>query len=260
VVRTRGHTLVYDTGPAFAGGFDTGSAVVLPYLREVGVGRIDTLVLSHADKDHAGGFAGLRGAIPIGRILSGEPGEIPEADAAPCRDGEVWDWDGVGFALLHPDREGLSGNDSSCVLRVTAGEAAVLVTGDIGRSVESRLADRQGDGLRSDILVAGHHGSRTSSAERFLAAVAPRYVLYAAGFANRFGFPAAEVRQRSAALGAVELNTGALGAVSFRLGPGGLAGPSWYRGQYRRLWTHGPPKEAVPESESVPPSRAFEYD
>ena len=146
VVRTRGHTLVFDTGPAFAGGFDTGSAVVLPYLREVGVGRIDTLILSHADQDHAGGFAGLHGAIPIGRTLSGEPGEIPQAGAALCRAGETWDWDGVGFALLHPDREDLTGNDSSCILRVAAGEAAVLLTGDAGRGVESRLAARLGRG------------------------------------------------------------------------------------------------------------------
>ena len=256
VVRTRGHTLVYDAGPGFASGFETGSAVVLPYLREVGVGRIDALVLSHADKDHAGGFGGLRGAIPIERTLSGAPGEIPAANAAPCRAGVTWNWDGVSFAFLHPDREGLVGNDRSCVLQVMAGETAVLLTGDIGRAVESRLADQSGDRLRSDILVAGHHGSATSSGAGFLAAVAPRYVLYAAGFANRFGFPAAEVRGRVAAQGAVELNTGVLGAVSFRLGPGGLAGPDWYRAHHRRLWTHRPHDEAVP----VPPSRAFEYD
>lgn len=254
VVRTRGHTLVFDTGPGFASGFETGSAVILPYLREVGVGRIDTLILSHADQDHAGGYAGLHGAIPIGRTLSGEPGEVPQAGAAPCRAGETWDWDGVGFTLLYPDRGGLRGNDSSCVLRVVAGETAVLLTGDAGREAEGRLAARLGAGLRSDILVAGHHGSATASTAPFLGAVAPRYVLYAAGFANRWGFPAAEVRERVAALGAVELDTGALGAISFRLGPEGLAGPDWYRARHLRLWTHRPP--AVP----VPPSAAFEYD
>jgi competence protein ComEC len=229
--------------------------VILPYLREVGVGRIDTLILSHADQDHAGGFAGLHGAIPIGRTLSGEPGEIPQADAAPCRAGETWDWDGVGFTLLHPDRDDLAGNDSSCVLRVVAGETAVLLTGDAGRGAEGRLAARLGAGVRSDILVAGHHGSATASAAPFLDAVAPRYVLYAAGFANRWGFPAAEVRQRVAALGAVELDTGSLGAISFRLGPEGLAGPDWYRARHLRLWTHRPP--AVPP---LPPSAAVEYD
>jgi competence protein ComEC len=255
VVRTQGHTLVYDTGPGFASGFETGTAVVLPYLREVGVGRIDTLVLSHADKDHAGGFVGLNGAIPIGRTLSGEPGEIPEADAALCRAGDTWDWDGVRFAFLHPDREGLIGNDSSCVLQVMAGEAALLLTGDAGRAVEVQVADRWGARLRSDVLVAGHHGSATSSSARFLGGVAPRYVLYASGFANRYAFPAAEVRRRVAALGAIELNTGALGAVSFRLGPGGLAGPDWYRAHRRQLWTHKPPAEAVP----VPPSTVFGY-
>ena len=256
VVRTRDHTLVFDTGPAFAGGFDVGSAVILPYLREAGVGRLDTLILSHADQDHAGGFAGLRGAIPIARTLSGEPGTIALAGASLCRAGEAWDWDGVGFALLHPDREDLTGNDSSCVLRVVAGEGAVLLTGDAGRGVEGRLAARMGRGLRSDILVAGHHGSSSSSSAPFLVAVAPRFVLYAAGFANRWGFPAAEVRRRVAALGAVELDTGSLGAISFRLGPGGLAGPDWYRARHLRLWTHRPPAAAVP----VPPAAGFGYD
>jgi competence protein ComEC len=256
VVRTRGHTLVFDAGPAFAGGFDTGSAVVLPYLQEVGVGRIDTLILSHADQDHAGGFAALHGAIAIGRTLSGEPGEIPQAGASLCRAGETWDWDGVGFALLHPDREDLTGNDSSCILRVAVGEGAVLLTGDAGRGVEGRLAARLGSGLRSDILVAGHHGSATSSSAPFLASVSPRFVLYAAGFANRWGFPAAEVRRRVAARSAVELDTGSLGAISFRLGPGGIAGPDWYRARRLRLWTHRPPVAAV----SVPPSVGFRYD
>jgi competence protein ComEC len=255
VVRTQHRTLVYDAGPGFASGFETGSAVVLPFLREVGVGRIDTLILSHADKDHAGGFAGLQGAIPIERALSGEPGEIPGANAAHCRAGDSWVWDGVRFDLLHPDGEGPAGNDSSCVLRVSAGRRALLLTGDIGAGVETRLAGRMGEGLRSDILVAGHHGSAGSSAKGFLAAVAPRYVLYAAGFANRFGFPAAAVRQRVAALGAVELSTGALGAISFRLGPDGLGGPDWHRARHHRLWTHSPPG-SVP----VPPSEAFEYD
>lgn len=280
VVRTQARTLVYDTGPGFASGFETGSAVVLPFLQQAGVRRIDTLVMSHADKDHVGGLAGLRRGLAIGTILSGEPAVIPGGDALPCRAGEGWDWDGVHFDILHPRRgatardgaaseeaavrsgEGFGsanteGNDSSCVLRVRAGGAAVLLTGDIGRGVEAALVGDLGTGLRSDVLVAAHHGSAGSSSQVFLNAVAPRYVLYATGFADRFGFPSPRVRERVAAVGSVELDTGALGAISFRLTPGrGLQGPAWYRGQHPQLWTHRPPAEALP----VQPSAGFGYD
>ncbi len=59
VVRTRSRTLVYDLGPRYPSGFETGSAVVVPYLREVGVDRVDLVVASHADQDHIGGLRGL---------------------------------------------------------------------------------------------------------------------------------------------------------------------------------------------------------
>jgi competence protein ComEC len=280
VVRTQRHTLVYDTGPGFASGFETGSAVVLPFLQQAGVGRIDTLVLSHADKDHIGGLTGLRRGLPIGTVLSGEPAAFPEGQARPCRAGEGWDWDGVHFDILHPgpratagdaeasppgaggsgqrpEHNEAQGNDSSCVLRVGAGGAAVLLTGDIGRGAEAMLVRDLGPALHAEVLVAAHHGSASSSSSAFLAAVAPRYVLYATGFADRFGFPSPRVRERVGRLGSLELDTGVLGAISFRLTAGsGLLGPSWYRARHARLWTHRPPPEAVP----VQRSSGFGYD
>jgi competence protein ComEC len=252
VVRTNRHTLVYDTGPRFPSGFNTGSAVVLPYLQHEGVGHIDVLVISHGDRDHAGGFAGLNGKISIGRILGGEPGEIPSATADPCLAGEKWIWDGVDFELLYPDALGREGNDSSCVLRVSTREAgsSVLFTGDIQAATENALATERPDGLESTILVAGHHGSGTSSSGTFLEAVAPRFVLYAAGFANRFGFPAAAVRERVSAQGAVQLDTARAGAIVFRLRIGGIEGPWMYRLEQERLWSHRVPQRAHPFSAS----------
>jgi len=268
VVRTHGHVLVYDTGPGFGGGFDSGSAVILPFLRWAGVGRVDTLVLSHADQDHVGGYPGLRRGLPIDTVLSGEPAAIPEASAVRCEAGQVWDWDGVRFGVLHPPPERKitnppkpgarpGGNDSSCVLRVDAGGVSVLLTGDIGRTAELALVAAQRPALNADVLVAAHHGSARSSSRAFLEAVAPRFVLYATGFADRFGFPSRQTRERVAALGAMELDTADLGAISFRLTPGlGLQGPSWYRAEHLRLWTHRPAPGAVP----VPSPQAFEYD
>jgi competence protein ComEC len=236
VVRTRGHTLVYDTGPAFASGFNTGSTVVLPFLKEGGVARIDTLVLSHGDRDHIGGFGGLAAGIPVRRILAGEPGEVPGARAEPCRAGQRWRWDGVDFAVLHPSETGLEGNDSSCVLRVSAGGTGVLLPGDIEEGVEAELVERDRGSLASDVLVAAHHGSATSTSAPFLRAVAPRWVLYSTGFADRFGFPSVAVRRRVAELGAGELDTAGTGTIGFRLQAAGLEGPALERTEHRRLW------------------------
>jgi competence protein ComEC len=112
VIQTSRHALVYDTGPRFCSGFDTGTAVLLPFLRHEGVGKIDTLVISHADRDHAGGFSGLKERIPIGRILGGEPREIAEDTASPCLTGERWTWDGVTFEMLYSAVSGREGNDA----------------------------------------------------------------------------------------------------------------------------------------------------
>jgi competence protein ComEC len=238
VIRTGSHVLVYDTGPAFPSGFNTGAAVVLPYLRKQGVGRIDTLIISHGDRDHAGGFAGLNGRIPIARILVGEPREIPGVTVAPCLAGEHWTWDGVDFEILYPEVSGREDNESSCVLRVSSKGASVLLTGDVEVATEDELVRQQPGRLESTVLVAGHHGSNSSSSATFLQAVAPRFVLYSSGYANRFGFPAVEVRDRVAALGAVQLGTASSGAISFRLYSRGIAGPRMYRREHERLWSH----------------------
>jgi len=238
VVRTRHHTLVYDTGPSFPSGFNTGSAVLLPFLRQAGVARIDTLVLSHGDRDHIGGFAGINGLIPIDRVLGGEPARVPAARAQHCRAGQKWVWDGVHFDVLYPPADlHRSGNDSSCVVRVRTSGASLLLTGDIGGTVERQLAKVKGSALESRILVAAHHGSASSTTDDFLAAVSPSYVLYASGYLDRFGFPTRAVRKRVARRGAKGMDTARTGAIRFVLRPHGLDGPFSYRQEHRHLWT-----------------------
>jgi competence protein ComEC len=236
VVQTRRHVLVYDTGPRYPSGFDTGEAVVVPFLREAGLRRIDTLVVSHGGNDHAGGVHSVLQAFPAGRILSSvDPGREPFGQQA-CRRGQHWRWDGVEFRILHPARDGLSGeeNDHSCVLRVRAGEDSLLLTADIEAPAEQSLL-RSGQPLQADILVAPHHGSKTSSSERFVAAVRPQAVLYSVGYRNRYGFPHAEVVERYRRLGASRYRTDRSGALRFTLGGGGLV-PQAYRREQLRLW------------------------
>ena len=255
VVRTRDRTLVFDTGPGFDGGFNTGDLVVAPFLAAQGLGRVDVLILSHADQDHSGGAAGLLGRVPVGRVLSGEPDALGIQGAEPCLAGQGWDWSGVRFRVFSPPSlatgEGWvgsgrpkEGNDRSCVLRVEAGGRSVLLPGDIGKGVEEQLVQGLGSALKSDVLIAGHHGSATSTGAAFLDAVAPGLVLYAAGYANRFGFPAREVRERVASRALPSLNTGIGGAIELRLGADGtIRGPWAWRERAVRLWTHRPAED-----------------
>jgi competence protein ComEC len=213
VIRTHGHVLVYDAGPRYPSGFNTGDAVLLPYLRQAGVSRLDTLIVSHADSDHAGGAAALRGQLPIGKVLSGEPAEIGGTDVAACRAGQQWHWDGVDFTMLGP-LPGLprQGNNASCVLRVSTVGGSLLLTGDMEAKAEHALL--QAEVLeQTTVVLVPHHGSRSSSTAAFIARLRPRHVLYATGRYNRWGFPKRDVMARWRALGATAWDTAVDGAV-----------------------------------------------
>lgn len=236
VVQTRQHALVFDTGPRFPSGFDTGEAVLLPFLRERGIDRLDLLIVSHGDNDHIGGARALTEGLPVSRLLTSVPRKIPWADTESCRAGESWVWDGVHFAMLHPpERAGPGrGNDDSCVLRVTAGDQSVLLTGDIEAPAEQELLGSGAD-LSAQVLVAPHHGSKTSSTEAFIAAVGPQWVFYPVGYRNRYGFPRPHISQRYRQAGVQELASYRTGALSVTLGRGRLEPQAW-REIARRYW------------------------
>ncbi len=243
VVQTHAHVLVFDTGPAFPGGFDTGSAVIVPFLRARGIGRVHTLIVSHADQDHAGGVQGLVDGVRVDRVLSGEPGELGDGVAGQCLAGMDWHWDGVDFRLLQPQQPlPEESNNRSCVLKVSNAAAGVLLTGDAEALVEGRLVAGQGEDLPSQVLVAGHHGSATSSSWLFLDAVRPEYVLFAAGYRNRYGFPRPWVVQRARDTGALTLNSADTGAIEWSFPASGpLPRPILYRLARRRYWSHRTP-------------------
>jgi competence protein ComEC len=240
VVETRAHVLVYDTGPAFRSGNDTGAIVVEPYLRHRGRRRVDVLVASHDDLDHVGGAATLAQRMPVLRRVASGAALDPLGPVEHCRRGAKWSWDGVGFEWLHPGAEGQHGdNEGSCVLRVRAGPHVVLVTGDVERRAEAELLERSAPG-RVDVLTVPHHGSRSSSTPDFVAATRPRWALVPAGHRNRWGFPRPDVVTRWEEAGAAVLATSATGAIEFELHPArALAAPELARPRRRRLW-HDP--------------------
>ncbi len=236
VVETRHHSLVFDTGPRFSARFDTGEAVVVPYLRQRGLRQIDRLIISHGDTDHIGGAESVLAAIQVADISSSVPDKLAPRPVSFCQRGQRWEWDGVEFVMLHP-AEGFSRrrNNASCVLKVIAGEHTLLLTGDIEKAAERRLLQEGATDLQADILVAPHHGSNTSSTMSFIRAVAPEYVLFPVGYRNRFRFPRQVVVQRYREQGVTMLDTASGGAISFELGQGPLL-PGRFRQTARRYW------------------------
>jgi len=247
LARTEKHALLYDAGPAFNAFFDSGSRVILPYLRGEGIDGLDALVLSHDDRDHSGGAGSVLEAMPVGMLwssLSPDHALLAAAPAwrAPCVAGRKWLWDGISFEFLHPSPDAPEGraaraNNRSCVLRIEAPAGRVLLTGDIERAAERELLLRAPALLRADALLVPHHGSATSSTAEFVKQVAPRHAVFAVGHRNRFGHPREDVLERYREAGSELLRTDTGGAIQLRFAPGDLRVDA-ERVRARRYW-HG---------------------
>lgn len=217
LVRTHSHSLLYDAGAKHAD-FDLGERIVLPALRGVGVQKLDLLLLSHADMDHAGGALAVARGMPVEQVLSGEAGELPaQLNPQACVDGAQWQWDGVSFTTWRW-QQAPAGNASSCVLLVEAqnGER-LLLTGDLDKAAELALLQRAGK-LQADWLQAPHHGSLSSSSMIFLRAMAPRAVLLSRGRYNAYGHPHPRVLARYQAVHAQLYDNVSSGALRIQLG------------------------------------------
>lgn len=240
LVRTREHALLYDAGPAPPRGMDLGEAVVVPALRALAVARIDRLMLSHGDNDHAGGADAVIRAFAPPIVMA--PEGWASAGMQPCLAGQRWHWDGVDFEVLHPTPYfPYLRNDSSCVLRISAGAHHALLPGDIGRHVEARLAKLPRDQVGADLLLVPHHGSDTSSSLDFLAAVRPAVGLLAVGEGNRFGLPKPGVIARYDRYAVSLYDSAGSGAITVRLGPEGPRLRQRLRQDRPRYWRHATP-------------------
>jgi competence protein ComEC len=239
VVQTRRHTLVFDAGPRYGERFDAGSAAVVPFLRAQGVRRVDRLVVSHGDTDHAGGVPSVIDALAVDSALLGPGAGDPGPGGLRCERGQAWVWDAVQFRVLHPPPGSWAGseNDGSCVIRVDASGGSLLLVADIEAEVEQRLVSGQREDLDVDLLLVPHHGSRSSSSEAFLQAASPQLAVLSAGYRNRYGLPHPQVMARYRELG-VEVRTTALeGAVDVQIdSERGLVTAPAYRGEVLRYW------------------------
>lgn len=237
VLRTENRTVVYDTGPSFRGGSDTGQLVLVPWLRAAGVRRVDLLIVSHSDDDHAGGAASLVNAVEVTEIMAGEPLPLINRSILGCRSGQAWLWDGIRFGVMHPGLYPLrSNNNASCVVEVAAGRHRILLTGDIESPIENHLL-RSAALAPVDIVTVPHHGSRTSSGRAFVEALRPSVAIVSAGYENRWGFPKEDVVARWQDAGARVMNTAISGAIRYRVcADSGVQLQGEERQRSRRYW------------------------
>ncbi|MBP0599510.1 DNA internalization-related competence protein ComEC/Rec2 [Herbaspirillum sp. LeCh32-8] len=244
LVETPTHRLLYDTGPYYSSQSDGASRVILPYLRARGIDHLDRVVISHNDNDHSGGAQSLFHGMRVDSVYSSLAESSPILRGAPahtrCEAGQSWNWDGIGFTMLHPTPEIYASdkwkpNARSCVLKVQIGRQSILLAGDVEAMQEKQLLNSAAaEQLPSTVLLAPHHGSGTSSTEPFLRAVHPELAIFQVGYRNRFNHPKPEVYERYQRLGIRRLRTDAAGAIVMSLGD--QLAVETYRQEHPRYW------------------------
>lgn len=177
---------------------------------------IDMLLITHPDLDHYGGcidvlqrfdvdrvvYTGLKKDQSFFRSFEQAIHKVIERGARYMKieHRQVWEFDDVSVEVLFPDTSieeiDFESNDTSIILLIRYGDASVLLMGDAELPLETYLVDMYGDMLDVDVLKAGHHGSDTSSIQRFVDTVTPDEVIVSAGAENTFGHPSKRVLKR----------------------------------------------------------------
>jgi competence protein ComEC len=237
LVKTEQHALLYDTGAGIPGRFDRGESIVIPALQAAGVRSLHRIIVSHGDNDHAGGLNSVRQHFQSADVFA--PEGWADDSMQPCLKEKAWQWDGVVFEFLHPPSNfPYQRNESSCVLRIQAGNRSILLTGDIGKWVEKRLVDEQADKIDVDVLLVPHHGSGNSSSQAFIDATTPALALIASGADNRFKHPRPEILARYHSSGAETADSADLGWLQIRLNNQGIHWQARRRIDHSRYWHH----------------------
>jgi len=241
VIHTAENTLVFDTGAKYSDKSDLASSVIIPYLNGKGIERVDQLVISHGDNDHAGGAQTMLSSLSVSHLFTSVPELFPQHKTLACEEGVSWQINDVLFEFLSPSEDHLfEGNNASCVLKVSSINGSVLLTGDIEKSTEHSLLQYQIEKLKTDVLIAPHHGSTSSSTTEFIEAVDPIYVLFPVGYKNRFGFPKNVVVERYKKQGAFRFDTASHGAITLHFYDGEPPKLKSFREEMSKFWSWRP--------------------
>ena len=235
VIQTQNHVLVYDTGAKFSADFNAADAVLIPYLRQQRIESIDTVVISHADNDHIGGYAALREKYKLNEVFSSRVDRVPSAQE--CITGQLWQFDQVIFEMLGPEQQTPQGsNNRSCVLKIYSEYGSALITGDIEHKTEKFMLRSSVRGkLSSQLMLIPHQGSKTSSTTEFLEAVNPELAIVSAGYLNQYGHPNKQIMQRYKERQIPVLNNVDSGSIRIEFTKQGMK-INEYRKQNKRFW------------------------
>ena len=235
VAQTGDRVLVYDTGAGDPAGPNMASSVLVPFLQSRGIDKIDLLILSHGDRDHASGVYTLHRQFSIAATWYGEQPFAGIGPQSACRRGRALQLDQLLVRVLHPAGPG-QGNNQSCVLLLEHRGFRILLPGDIETRVEHRLGRGSASQLRADVLIVPHHGSKTSSSSPFLRRVEPDLAILSRGYRNRFGHPHSKVLARYRRLGLEPLDTARQGAIRIRIERGALVAADGWRQRRQYYW------------------------
>lgn len=216
---------LYDTGAAYEKS-SVAQRVILPYLRAQNLtGHIEGLIVSHGDWDHAGGVADLLSEIDVKFLWAGEVGRLqgaPKGHAVSCVESMRWMSESFQVDVLYPLKtssvsQHMTANNHSCVVRVVINGVRFLLMGDLESEAELEFVRYYKHRLKSDVLIAGHHGSNNASSYALLKHVLPEYIVFSAGYQNRFGHPHAQVIKRAQQFNIKTYDTATSGAIVFNI-------------------------------------------
>tara|TARA_R110002074_G_scaffold31896_12_gene89119 strand:+ start:13993 stop:16287 length:2295 start_codon:yes stop_codon:yes gene_type:complete len=219
-IKSKEGVWLYDTGPAFHKSSTTRN-IILPYLRRhQKSNELTGIIVSHGDADHAGDLVSLYDEFKPILALSGQPARIEMKGFELCEAGMHWKYDDFSIEILYPfrnlDLSRTSSNNHSCIVRLSLLGKVFLLMGDLESEAELSLVKRYRDKLKADVLIAGHHGASKGSSFALLKHIRPDYVVFSAGYLNKFGHPSEEVLGRISEFEMTVLNTSENGAISFK--------------------------------------------
>ncbi|GAA0340960.1 hypothetical protein GCM10008967_34110 [Bacillus carboniphilus] len=206
-------------------------SILIPYLKSLGITKVDKLIITHGDLDHAGGTLLLMEEFKISELVLGkkllfsdlEKDILGKAKAEGihihyAKEGDYWETLGGRFEILSPEGKEVNENDRSIVIKAKIHDIGFLFTGDISKEKEQTIIRRYPN-LKADVLKVGHHGSNTSTSNIFLRKLNPSYALISVGRKNWYGHPHKEVLERLATEEIQVLRTDENGAIQIKINP-----------------------------------------
>ena len=232
--------VLIDGGGSEFGSFDVGENILLPYLLDRGITKIDYMMISHFDSDHIGGLFYIMENLKVDNIIISMQGKSSEnfkkfvqimsdkqINLIIVKKGDYVKIDNISyFEILFPEEKLINDNilnNNSIVAKFVTNNLTMLFTGDVEEIAEKRLNElyRNTNKLQADIIKVAHHGSKTSSILSFLELVNPKIALIGVGENNNFGHPNEGVLERIKKLGAQIYRTDQVGEISIAINHNG---------------------------------------